>query len=198
MFIITAKLSKRKLALGAAAVAAILLAAGVAAGLADDIAALSAQSGVHAAGSAEESDTGEAVSTMALTDSERIAYLEACGWEVDANSCVIREVIIPSDFDETYQSYADLQARQGFELEKYKGKRVKQITYNVTNYPDGEEVVAELLVYRGNIIAGDIYSMKTDGGFTRGLMDHPEQAADEQAESTNDTGESDAAQQEKE
>lgn len=184
MFIITAKLSRRKLALGAAALAAILLAAGAAAGLADDIAALSAQSGVHAAGSAGE--TEEAVSTTALTDSERVAYLEACGWEVDVNSCEIREVVIPSDFDETYQSYADLQARQGFELEKYKGKRVRQITYNVTNYPDDGEVVAELLVYRGNIIAGDIFSMKTDGGFTRGLMDHPEQA-----ESTKDTGSAD-------
>ena len=196
MFIITAKLSKRKLALGAAALAAVLLAAGAAAGLADDIAALSAQTGVHAAGSAEETDASETVSTMALTDSERIAYLQACGWEVDQNSCVIREVIIPSDFDETYQSYADLQARQGFELEKYKGKRVKQITYNVTNYPDGEEVIAELLVYRGNVIAGDIYSMKTDGGFTRGLMDHPEQTT-EGAESTKNTADSDAVQQEK-
>lgn len=174
MFIITAKISKRKLALGAAALAAIALAIGTMAGLADDIAALSAQSEVHpvTAGSAEE-ETAETVSTLALTDEERIAYLRTCGWEVDAGSCTVREVIIPSDFDETYQSYADLQARQGFELEKYKGKRVKQITYTVTNYPDSQDVIAELLVYRGNIIAGDIYSMKTDGGFTRGLMDHP-------------------------
>lgn len=187
MFIITAKLSKQKLVLGAAALAAVLLAVGAAAGLAGDVAALGAQTDT---GSAEQ-QAEETVSTLALTNDERVAYLEACGWEVDSASCVIREVIIPSDFDETYQNYADLQARQGFELEKYKGKRVKQVTYAVTNYPDGEDVVAELLVYRGHVIAGDISSMKTDGGFTRGLMDHPdEQTSGSSADKTDATKES--------
>lgn len=177
MFIITAKVSKRRLALGAAALAAVLLAVGVAAGLTEYIPTLGASSDAG----------GDTVTAQAMTSEERIAYLQECGWEVDAASCVVREVIIPSDFDETYQSYADLQARQGFELEKYKGKRVRQVTYEVTNYPDGEEVVAELLIYRGKIIAGDISSMQTDGGFTRGLMDHPEdQTTDENdTESTN-------------
>lgn len=192
MFIITAKLSKQKLVLGAAALAAVLLAVGAAAGLADDVATLGAQTET-VSGSAEE-QTEDVVSTLALTNDERIAYLEACGWQVDADSCVIQEVIIPSDFDETYQTYADLQSRQGFDLEKYKGKRVKQVTYAVTNYPEGEEVVAELLVYRGHVIAGDISSMKTDGGFTRGLMDHTAQQSSDSdsanTKSTNDAAES--------
>ena len=175
MFIITAKLSKQKLVLGAAALAAVLLAVGAAAGLAGDVAALGTQ-GEAAEGSAEQ--TEETVSTLALTNEERVAYLNACGWEVDSASCTIREVIIPEEFDETYQKYADLQARQGFDIERLKGKRVKQVTYTVTNYPDGTDVIAELLVYRGNVVAGDISSMKTDGGFTRGLMDHPETDTD--------------------
>lgn len=171
MFIFTAKLNKRKVLLSIAAVAALALTAGVAVRLAGDVAAMESWDGSEqAAGSAEQAE--ETVSTMALTNEERIAYLEACGWEVDENSCVIQEVIIPSDFDETYQSYADLQARQGFDLERLKGKRVKQITYTVTNYPEEGDIIAELLVYRGNIVAGDICSMQTDGGFTRGLMDH--------------------------
>ena len=82
-----------------------------------------------------------------------------------------------------------MQARQGFDLERLKGKRVKQVTYTVTNYPDGTDVVADLLVYRGNVVAGDISSMKTDGGFTRGLMDHPETGTD----STNTTNKSDGS-----
>ncbi|MCD8355215.1 MAG: DUF4830 domain-containing protein [Clostridia bacterium] len=191
MFIFTAKLNKKKIILGAAAVVALVLTAGVAVRLAGDVAAMGAWgSSADAAGSGEEAE--EAVSTLALTNNERIAYLEACGWEVDENSCVIQEVIIPSDFDETYQNYAELQAKQGFDLEKLKGKRVKQITYTVTNYPEEGDIIAELLVYRGNIVAGDICSMKTDGGFTRGLMDHPEQAeadTDDAADSTNDDGE---------
>ena len=181
MFIITAKLSKQKLVLGAAALAAVLLAVGAAAGLAGDVAALGTQ-GEAAEGSAEQ--TEETVSTLALTNEERVAYLNACGWEVDSASCTIREVIIPEEFDETYQKYADLQARQGFDI-----KRVKQVTYTVTNYPDGTDVIAELLVYRGNVVAGDISSMKTDGGFTRGLMDHPETDTD----STNTTNKTDGS-----
>lgn len=191
MFIFTAKLNKKKVILGAAAVVALILTAGVAVRLAGDVAAMGTWgSSADAAGSGEAAE--EAVSTLALTNNERIAYLEACGWEVDENSCVIQEVIIPSDFDETYQNYAELQAKQGFDLEKLKGKRVKQITYTVTNYPEEGDIIAELLVYRGNIVAGDICSMKTDGGFTRGLMDHPEQAeadTDDAADSTNDGSE---------
>ena len=186
MFIFTAKLNRKKILLGAAAAVALVLTAGVGVRLAGDVAAISIWNTAAAAGSGEEAE--ETVSTLALTNEERIAYLQACGWEVDANSCVMQEVIIPSDFDETYQSYAELQARQGFDLEKLKGKRVKQITYTVTNYPEEGDVIAELLVYRGNIVAGDICSMKTDGGFTRGLMDHPEQEqteTDETADSTN-------------
>lgn len=186
MFIFTAKLNRKKILLGAAAAVALVLTAGAGVRLAGDVAAISIWNTAAAAGSGEEAE--ETVSTLALTNEERIAYLQACGWEVDANSCVMQEVIIPSDFDETYQSYAELQARQGFDLEKLKGKRVKQITYTVTNYPEEGDVIAELLVYRGNIVAGDICSMKTDGGFTRGLMDHPEQEqtkTDETADSTN-------------
>lgn len=186
MFIFTAKLNRKKILLGAAAAVALVLTAGAGVRLAGDVAAISIWNTAAAAGSGEEAE--ETVSTLALTNEERIAYLQACGWEVDANSCVMQEVIIPSDFDETYQSYAELQARQGFDLEKLKGKRVKQITYTVTNYPKEGDVIAELLVYRGNIVAGDICSMKTDGGFTRGLMDHPEQEqteTDETADSTN-------------
>lgn len=187
MFIFTAKLSRKKILLGAAAAVALVLTAGVGVRLAGDVAAIGIWKTDTQAVSGSGEETAETVSTLALTNEERIAYLQACGWEVDANSCVIQEVIIPSDFDETYQSYAELQAKQGFDLEKLKGKRVKQITYKVTNYPEEGEVIAELLVYRGNIVAGDICSMKIDGGFTRGLMDHPEKNQTETKETADST-----------
>ena len=177
MFIITAKFSKRKLFFGLAVTAALLLTAGAAAHLAGDVAAMG-----NRADSEQTDSAQQTVSTLALTDEERTAYLKACGWEVDAASCTVREVIIPSDFDETYQSYADLQARQGFDLEKLKGKRVKN--------SEESDVLAELLIYRGKIVAGDICSMKTDGGFTRGLMDRTGQKSND----TKDTSESTSSQ----
>ena len=179
MFIITAKFSRRKLLFGLAVTAALLLTAGAAARLAGDVAAMGGTD------EAQDDTARQTVSTLALTDEERTAYLKACGWEVDADSCTVREVIIPSDFDESYQSYADLQARQGFDMEKLKGKRVKQVVYTVTNAEEAD-VSAELLIYRGKIVAGDIFSMKTDGGFTRGLMDRTGQKSND----TKDTSES--------
>ena len=146
----------------------LLLTAGAAAHLAGDVAAMGNRADSEANDAAQQT-----VSTLALTDEERTAYLKACGWEVDAASCTVREVIIPSDFDETYQSYADLQARQGFDLEKLKGKRVKQVVYSVTNSEES-----------------DICSMKTDGGFTRGLMDRTGQKSND----TKDTSESTSSQ----
>ena len=200
MFIITAKLSKQKLILGAAALTAILLAVGVAGGLIGDVAAMrpsmeneqqTAQTEtVEETKKETEKKTEKEASTLVLTNDARVEYLKACGWEVDADSCSIREVIIPEEFDETYQNYAALQSRQGFDMERLKGKRVKQITYTITNYPNDEDVIAELLVYRGNVVAGNICSMKTDGGFTRGLMDHPKENNSNQTDSTKNAGNS--------
>ena len=78
--------------------------------------------------------------------------------------------MIPSDFDEVYQRYVQMQARQGFDLEKYRGKRVKLATYTVQNVQDGVELEANLLIRKNRVIAGDITSL-TEGGTAYGLMD---------------------------
>lgn len=184
MFIITTKLSKGKVLAGVGIAAAVLLGINVAMNLAKDVSVFDAKE------SASGSSSPSVVSTRVSTGDERVAYLEACGWEVDVDSCTVREVIIPSDFDETYQNYCALQARQGFELEKYKGKRVKQATYTVTNYPTDEEVVANLLIYRGQVIAADISSMLAEGGFTRGITDVPETDSGQTEEKETDKADS--------
>ena len=51
----------------------------------------------------------------------------------------MEELILPEEFDETYTQYLELQAGQGFDLEAYRGKRVKRYTYEITNYPTGEQ-----------------------------------------------------------
>lgn len=162
MFIVTAKLSGRKLLCGAAALAAVLLGVNVAAQMAGDVTALSAVTG----SAAEQTE----VSTKVTNNEERVNYLAACGWTVDPDSCTVQDVIVPSDFDETYQNYAQMQAQQGFDLEKYRGKQVKLATYTVENTQDGVELEANLLIYRNRVIAGDITAL-SDGGTAYGLMD---------------------------
>lgn len=163
MFIVTAKISKKKILCGLIALAAVIW----------GVCALSPDS--HTANSrAAASDTVQTVGLAAKnikTNEDRINYLKACGWEVDPASAKIQEVIIPSEFDETYQNYNELQKKQGFDLEKMKGKRVKLASYEVVNYPSGEKgVTANILIYKNRIIAGDISSSKLDG-FTHGLTE---------------------------
>lgn len=165
MFIVTTKLSGRKLLCGAAAVAAIVLGVHVTTQFAGDVSAL----GTVMGSVVEQNTTEGELSTKVTNNEERVAYLSACGWEVDPDSCVVQEVLIPSDFNDVYQNYAQMQSQQGFHLEKYRGKRVKLATYTVLNTQEGVELEANLLIFRNRIIAGDITSL-SDGGTAYGLV----------------------------
>jgi len=105
------------------------------------------------------------------TNEQRVAYLESFGWDIIDEPTESTEVIIPSEFDETYESYNLLQQTQGFDLSKYKGKRVMRYTYSVKNYPSdsAENVCATLLVSDKKIIGGDISSTSL-GGFMHSLL----------------------------
>ena len=98
---------------------------------------------------------------------ERVAFLSQFGWEVSDDPLEVAEVIIPTEFDETYKAYNDIQKKQGFDLEKYKGTRVKRWTYEIKNYPGYAEdsgcIRANILVCDGNVIGGDICSVELDG-----------------------------------
>lgn len=110
------------------------------------------------------------VDTAAKTTEQQVALLQSFGYEVEAQPVLIEEVIVPSEFDETYETYNGYQKLSGFDLSKYKGCRAKKYTYNVTNYPDqADGVVANLLVYNGKAIGGDISSTALDG-FSHGFV----------------------------
>lgn len=164
MFIVTTKLSGKKLLCGAAVVAAIVLGVRVVTQFAGDVSALGS-----AVGSAVAASTSGTASTKVSSNDERVEYLSACGWDVDPDSCVVQDVVIPSDFNEVYENYVEMQTQQGFHLEKYRGKRVKLTTYTVQNAPDGMQLEANLLIFRNKVIAGDITSL-SDGGTAYGLI----------------------------
>ncbi len=101
-------------------------------------------------------------------DQQRIAFLTDLGYTVDSESPTVREVLIPDEFDEVFQQYNELQKDAGMDLEPYHGKRVKCWTYKILNIPGGEEVHANIYVYKDKIIGGDISSTALDG-FMHGL-----------------------------
>ena len=87
----------------------------------------------------------------------RVEYLKSLGWEVHAAPAESGQVRIPTDSSEVYDRYNDLQKAQGFDLTRYAGKTVSRYVYKVTNYPNATEpVYATLLVYKDEVIGGDV------------------------------------------
>lgn len=107
------------------------------------------------------------VSVKLESNEERIAFLKNFGYDVISEPCEIKDIVIPEEFDNTYEQYNDLQKQQGFDLTKYKGKSAKTYSYAVTNYAgvenSKETIRANMIICDGKIIAGDICSVKLDG-----------------------------------
>ncbi|MBP1561689.1 MAG: DUF4830 domain-containing protein [Oscillospiraceae bacterium] len=115
-----------------------------------------------------ENDADE-MFTMA-TNAERVEFLNEQGWIVKPDPISKEEVTVPSEFNDVYADYVALQQSQGFDLEKYKGKPVSVITYQVLNYPDHpENVTATMMICDDRLIGGDI-SLAGDDGFTQPLI----------------------------
>ena len=122
--------------------------------------------------SAQAGDEAQTISYDKIkTNEDRMAFLGQFGWEVDATPVESTTVTIPAEFDKVFASYNELQRRQGLDLSNYASRTVERYTYTVTNYGDFDgTVLANLLVYRGRVIGGDICSADTNGfihGFSK-------------------------------
>ena len=155
MLIVTAKMPKRKLTLGVAA-AALLCCCAIALNFGHALTReASAPAGPNPKGIKSNQD--------------RIDYLSAYGWQVSDEPVATQELLIPEEMDDSYTEYLTLQNEQGFDLQKYAGKRVKRYTYEVLNYPTGESgVQANLLIRKNTVVGGEVLSPQLDG-FLHGL-----------------------------
>jgi hypothetical protein len=105
----------------------------------------------------------------AETNEERVAFLEGLGLTVENEPAEIQEVRLPEKFSDVYEQYNRLQISCGFDLKPYAGRTVTRYAYKVADWPgEGGPVYAEMLVYKGHIIGGDIHSLEL-GGFMYGL-----------------------------
>ncbi len=120
----------------------------------------------HSAGSQQTS----ASPVSCATSEERTAYLESLGWEFDGTS--EKEITIPSEFNRVYENYNAVQKQQGFDLEKYKGKKATIYTYNITNYKNNKNVLANLLICDGVLIGADLCDPSAKDGFLVALTNN--------------------------
>ena len=121
---------------------------------------------------AGEEETAKAVTVkyekVKSTD-DAAGFLSQFGWVVDAGSAETVTVTIPAEFDKVFAGYNEMQKAQGLDLSKYKKKTVTRHTFTVTNYADRVSaapkglVYANVLVYRGRVIGGDICSADVKG-----------------------------------
>ncbi len=161
MFVMTTKVDIKKIVIILAAVVAVILAAVLLFG-----------------GSNDTTPTGAA--TISNNDS-RVKFLKDFGWDVTTSPVESSQVRIPEEQAEVYQRYNALQKSQGYDLTQYAGKTVMRYVYKINNFPGATEpVYATLLVYKNQIIGGDITDTAAKGvvqGFKKQETTQPQATA---------------------
>lgn len=151
MVMLTARLPKKKLLLLAALIVAVIVVLAVCLGGAEKA-------------PAQEGQTQANVSQI-KSNADRVAYLSGFGWKVSEEPVQTQEVRIPTEPNEVFTRYNDLQMSQGFDLMQYAGKTVRRYVYEIENYPgDGDgSYYATVLVYQNEIIGGDVAAGEKNG-----------------------------------
>ena len=154
MMVMTAKVNIKKIAIILAAAAGILVAL---------ILMLGGGNSATTAAPAISSNDG------------RVKFLTDFGWEVSTSPVESSQVKIPQEQTEVYNRYNTLQKSQGYDLSQYAGKTVMRYVYKINNFPDATEpVYATLLVYKNQVIGGDI----TDTGAKGVIQGFQKQSAE--------------------
>ncbi len=96
----------------------------------------------------------------------RQQYLSTLGFDEKAEEISVSEEVLPKDFDAVLESYNKLQKMQGFDLERYKGKKLKGCTYKITEFPEGAvmpdyDYYATLIVYKNKVVGADLCCPET-------------------------------------
>ena len=109
-------------------------------------------------------DTAEYSYDKVKSAADAVNFLSQFGWTVDGGKPESAKVTIPSEFDKVFAAYNEIQKAQGLDLSKYKKKDLTRYTFEVTNYKGYEgKVLANVLVYRGKVVGGDICSADVSG-----------------------------------
>ena len=143
MMVMTAKVDLKKIALILGAIVAVIL-------------------GLILLFGGKETQTTAA--TPVSNNDQRVSFLESLGWDVAASPEESGQVRIPENMSEVFERYNKLQKQQGYDLTTYAGKNVMRYVYKVENFPDATDpVYATVLVYKNQIIGGDITNTAAGG-----------------------------------
>ena len=144
MMVMTAKVNLKKVMIALAAVAALIVA----------LILLLGGGG----------DSTETAAPAASSNDGRVKFLTDFGWEVTTSPTESSQVKIPESTSKVFDRYNALQKSQGYDLTEFAGKKVMRYVYKINNYPGATEpVYATLLVYKNQIIGGDVTDTAAKG-----------------------------------
>ncbi len=110
-----------------------------------------------------EESTPAATAAVSNNDA-RVQFLKNFGWEVTTSPKESSQVRIPEESTEVFDRYNALQKSQGYDLSQYAGKTVMRYVYQINNFPGATEpVYATLLIYKNQVIGGDITNTAAKG-----------------------------------
>lgn len=121
-----------------------------------------------------QNDTPTSATTVSNNDG-RVKFLADFGWQVSTSPTESSQVRIPEEQTEVFSRYNALQKSQGYDLSQYAGKTVMRYVYKINNFPGATEpVYATLLVYKNQVIGGDITDTAAKG-VVQGFKMQPQQ-----------------------
>ena len=124
-------------------------------------------------------DTSPTAGNTVSGNDARVKFLKDFGWEVTVSPTESSQVRIPEISTEFYDRFNTLLNSQGYDLTPYAGKTVMRYVYQVNNFPGATEpVYATLLVYKNQIIGGDITDTAAKGTIQGFKMQGPSQSTE--------------------
>ena len=146
MMVMTAKVDFKKILAVLAAIAGVILAL------------------VLLLGGGEETTPTATGEVSVPNNDARVQFLESFGWDVSDSPVESGQVRIPQEQTEVYQRYNALQKSQGYDLSNFGGKTAMRYVYKINNFPNATEpVYATLLVYKNQVIGGDVIDTSAGG-----------------------------------
>ena len=143
MLVMTAKVDKKKIAMILAAAAVLIVGAFLLFG---------------------GEDAAPTAAPNVSNNDARVAFLKDFGWDVTTSPAESSQVRVPEKGSEVFDRYNALQKSQGYDLTPYAGKTVMRYVYQVNNFPDATEpVYATLLIYKNQVIGGDVTNTAAKG-----------------------------------
>ena len=130
-------------------------------------------------------DAAPTATTAVSGNDSRVAFLKGFGWDVSASPTESGQVRISQASTEVFDRYNALQKSQGYDLSQYAGKTVMRYVYQLNNYPGATDpVYATLLVYKNQIIGGDVTNTSAKGAVSGFQMPNQQETVPESTGST--------------